>query len=312
MPPQASTSASATFCTHWPTAPRAICSFAITGDLWVLACARSFAPVGARSAAMWSRLASNASRSTTRAGVSMSCSRIPGWAGGACSMTVLPCSVRPSGWRTVAADRWGPGSRRPVVIAWHAPVTSPRSVRRDQRNAIDTHAAVPGDDVPHQMVAFRPGVAAQHAQHRDALLQGRILAGLLHQRVEAGGGQVGLADILVRPDHHDMAAALDHRRSQVEAELLQRHAWRPSSSATSPPAVSCDWSAPGLVASSSQLHQRIGRDAAEGWGAATRGSAAGWRSRAAGWGATARRRQVDDSYAAARSARCRRSPGERA
>ena len=93
MPPQASASASATFCTHWPTAPRAICSFAITGDLCVLACARSFAPVGASSAAMVSRLCSKASRSITSAGVSISSSRMPGSAGGGCSM-VLP-SRRP-------------------------------------------------------------------------------------------------------------------------------------------------------------------------------------------------------------------------
>ncbi len=78
MPPQASTSASATFCTHCPTAPRAICNFAITGDLWVLAWARSFTPVGASNAAMRSRLASNASRSISNAGVSMSSSRMPG------------------------------------------------------------------------------------------------------------------------------------------------------------------------------------------------------------------------------------------
>ncbi len=57
MPPQASTSASATFCTQLPTAPRAICSLAMTGDLCVLACARSLTPVGASSAAMVSRFA---------------------------------------------------------------------------------------------------------------------------------------------------------------------------------------------------------------------------------------------------------------
>src|SRR5471030_1008670 len=46
-PLQARASASATFWTHWPTAPRAICSCAMTADLWVLAWARSRAPVGA-------------------------------------------------------------------------------------------------------------------------------------------------------------------------------------------------------------------------------------------------------------------------
>ena len=86
MPPQANASASATFCTHCPTAPRAICSLAITGDLWVLACARSFAPVGASNSAMWSRLASKASRSISSAGVSTSSSRMPGRAGGGCNM----------------------------------------------------------------------------------------------------------------------------------------------------------------------------------------------------------------------------------
>ena len=86
MPPQASTSASATFCTQLPTAPRAICSFAMTGDLCVLACARSFTPVGASSAAMVSRLNSNASKSMTSAGVSISSSRMPGMAGGTCSI----------------------------------------------------------------------------------------------------------------------------------------------------------------------------------------------------------------------------------
>ena len=93
MPPQARTSASATFCTHWPTAPRAICSLAMTGDLCVFACARSFTPVGASSAAIVSRLYSNASRSITRAGVSISSSRMPGMAGGVCSIVVCPWMV---------------------------------------------------------------------------------------------------------------------------------------------------------------------------------------------------------------------------
>src|SRR5476649_1537115 len=85
-PPQARASASATFWTHWPTAPRAICSFAMTADLWVLAWARSRAPVGASNPAMRSRLYSKASRSISRAGVSISSSRMPGWAGGGCNM----------------------------------------------------------------------------------------------------------------------------------------------------------------------------------------------------------------------------------
>ena len=44
MPPRTSASASPTFCTHWPTAPCAICLSAIAGDLWVLACGRSRTP----------------------------------------------------------------------------------------------------------------------------------------------------------------------------------------------------------------------------------------------------------------------------
>ena len=40
IPAQARISASPTFCTHCPTAPRAICRCAMTGDLCVLACAR--------------------------------------------------------------------------------------------------------------------------------------------------------------------------------------------------------------------------------------------------------------------------------
>ena len=92
MPPQASTSASVTFCTQLPTAPRAICSLAMTGDLCVLACARNLTPVGASRAAMVSRLNSNASRSMTKAGVSISSSRMPGMAGGTCSIGTLPCS----------------------------------------------------------------------------------------------------------------------------------------------------------------------------------------------------------------------------
>jgi hypothetical protein len=55
-PPQASASASPTFCTHCPTAPRRICCSAMIGDLCVLACARSFAGVPATSAAIVSRL----------------------------------------------------------------------------------------------------------------------------------------------------------------------------------------------------------------------------------------------------------------
>ena len=86
MPPQASTSASATFCTQFPTAPRAICSLAMIGDLCVLAWARSLAPVGASMAAMVSRFDSNASRSIRRAGVSTSFSGMPGMAGGTCSI----------------------------------------------------------------------------------------------------------------------------------------------------------------------------------------------------------------------------------
>ena len=86
-PPQARISASDTFCTHWPTAPRAIWRWAMTGDLWVFACGRSLTPASRASAAMWSRLSSRASRSMRRAGVSTSSTGAPGSAGGGWSMT---------------------------------------------------------------------------------------------------------------------------------------------------------------------------------------------------------------------------------
>jgi ABC-type histidine transport system ATPase subunit len=64
--------ASPTFCTHWPTAPWAICRSAIAADLCVLACGRTRTPVARENSAILAMLRSSASRSTTSAGVSMS------------------------------------------------------------------------------------------------------------------------------------------------------------------------------------------------------------------------------------------------
>src|SRR5579872_1222987 len=85
-PPRTIASASETFWQQTPTAPRAICILAISGDLWVLACGRSFALVFATVSAMRARLRSSASRSTSSAGVSISSKGMPASAGGAIVM----------------------------------------------------------------------------------------------------------------------------------------------------------------------------------------------------------------------------------
>ena len=46
-PSATNTSASPTFAQHTPTAPRSICHFATSGDLWVFACGRRFTPADA-------------------------------------------------------------------------------------------------------------------------------------------------------------------------------------------------------------------------------------------------------------------------
>ena len=81
-PPRTSASASPTFCTHWPTAPCAICRSAIAADLCVLACGRTRTPVARENSAIFAMLRSSASRSTTSAGVSMSATEAPISAGG--------------------------------------------------------------------------------------------------------------------------------------------------------------------------------------------------------------------------------------
>ena len=71
-PPSTIASASDTFWQHSPTAPSAICLSPITGDLCVLACGRRRTPAFDTASAMRFRLRSNASRSMTSAGVSIS------------------------------------------------------------------------------------------------------------------------------------------------------------------------------------------------------------------------------------------------
>ena len=73
MPALAISSASATVATQMPQAPSAICLFAISGHLCALACGRSFLPAADAAEAMRCRLDSKASRSTSSAGVGISC-----------------------------------------------------------------------------------------------------------------------------------------------------------------------------------------------------------------------------------------------
>src|SRR6516162_6227848 len=81
-PPRTSTSASPTFCTHWPTAPSAICRSAIAVDLWVLACGRTRTPAVRANSAIFAMLRSKALRSISSAGVSTSATGAPISAGG--------------------------------------------------------------------------------------------------------------------------------------------------------------------------------------------------------------------------------------
>src|SRR5262245_13087852 len=89
MPPSTITSASDTFWQHTPTAPSATCLAAMSGDLWVLAFARSRTPAAAAKSARRLRLRSKASRSMTRAGVSTCASAMPGAAGWTRGMSPL-------------------------------------------------------------------------------------------------------------------------------------------------------------------------------------------------------------------------------
>src|SRR5262249_5433300 len=81
-PPRTSTSASPTFCTHWPTAPSAICRNAIAVDLWVLAWGRTRTAAARANSAIFAMLRSSASRSIISAGVSTSATGTPISAGG--------------------------------------------------------------------------------------------------------------------------------------------------------------------------------------------------------------------------------------
>ena len=72
MPWSKSTCASLTLATQIPTDPVSSCIRAIAGHLWVLACGRLAMPLRATVRCMVAMLASSASRSTTRAGVSRS------------------------------------------------------------------------------------------------------------------------------------------------------------------------------------------------------------------------------------------------
>src|SRR3954470_95171 len=75
-PPAAMASASPVFCTHTPTAPACTCSLASIELLCILACGRHRSPCLRQKSAMRVRLRSMASRSTTRAGVSIA---VAGW-----------------------------------------------------------------------------------------------------------------------------------------------------------------------------------------------------------------------------------------
>ena len=73
---------------------------------------------------MWSRLASNASRSISSAGVSTSSSRMPGRAGGGCNMGLpFPCATRaarcdPGAGGSVAARRRDDNPHEAIVAAF--------------------------------------------------------------------------------------------------------------------------------------------------------------------------------------------------
>src|ERR1700742_2074162 len=96
MPPATSASASDTFWQQTPTAPKAICRAAMTDDLCVLACGRRRTPSRFTSAAIFSRLRASASRSTIRAGVSISDTGAPISAGGRVGILATDCLQAPS------------------------------------------------------------------------------------------------------------------------------------------------------------------------------------------------------------------------
>ena len=75
MPASAKTSASPSFAQQMPTAPRAICRRASSGDLWVLACGRSRMPLARRRRLHAIEVALDARLSTSTDGVrrSLSC-----------------------------------------------------------------------------------------------------------------------------------------------------------------------------------------------------------------------------------------------
>src|SRR5512143_103814 len=90
IPAATKASASPTFWQQTPAAPRSICSSAIAGHLCDLACGRSAMPEPWVAFAIRSRLRSNASRSTTSAGVSTSPTASPTRAGSLCMATIVP------------------------------------------------------------------------------------------------------------------------------------------------------------------------------------------------------------------------------
>ncbi len=95
MPPQASCSASATFCTHCPTAPRAICSCAITVDLWVLAWAPQLGASRRQEHLPWRRDSPRRrrGRGTRGRGIDLFLTH-PGSAGGGCNSAGSPSTRR--------------------------------------------------------------------------------------------------------------------------------------------------------------------------------------------------------------------------
>ena len=142
-PPQARISASATFCTHWPTAPRAICRCATTGDLWVLAWGRSFTPafgghVGHRVEVELESFEVDDQRPACRS----PSIGIPGSAGRA-----LQHRIRPRARRDVALNR----SKFVTDIA-----CGPERQRRDRRRGIDDAARGQDAAVHDEEVRARP------------------------------------------------------------------------------------------------------------------------------------------------------------
>src|SRR5690349_6214714 len=133
MPASANTSASPSFAQQSPIAPRSSCFFAMTGDLWVFACGRTFLPVRFENAAIRSRFRSNASTSTRSAGVSSRSTSVPisGDGRGRSQMRRREVELEGELLDLLGHDDRAVARVVAVLVVWNAQLAQPRGVDVD-------------------------------------------------------------------------------------------------------------------------------------------------------------------------------------